>query len=60
MEQDVQVSTLKELMRQRDKGENIDAGVQYRMPISAWSCSVVLGNAIRCHKNPVQSVINEW
>lgn len=38
MEQDLQVSILKELMRQRDEGKNIDAGVQYRMPTSAYVC----------------------
>lgn len=38
MKQDKQVEILKELMRQVDEGKNIDAGVQYRMPTSAYVC----------------------
>lgn len=33
-----QVEILKELMRQVDEGKNIDAGVQYKMPTSAYVC----------------------
>ena len=38
MDQDTQVKILTELMRQVDEGKNIDAGVQYRMPTSAYVC----------------------
>ena len=38
MKQDTQVEILKELMRQVDEGKNIDAGVQYRMPMTAYVC----------------------
>ncbi|MFT4713595.1 MAG: phenylpropionate dioxygenase-like ring-hydroxylating dioxygenase large terminal subunit [Candidatus Azotimanducaceae bacterium] len=38
MHQDTQVEILKELMRQVDEGKNIDSGVQYRMPTSAYVC----------------------
>ena len=38
MKQEQQVAILKELMQQVDTGRNIDAGVQYRMPTSAYVC----------------------
>ncbi|MFT7246498.1 MAG: phenylpropionate dioxygenase-like ring-hydroxylating dioxygenase large terminal subunit [Candidatus Azotimanducaceae bacterium] len=38
MEQELQVRIMKELMLQMDEGKNIDAGVQYRMPTSAYVC----------------------
>jgi phenylpropionate dioxygenase-like ring-hydroxylating dioxygenase large terminal subunit len=38
MKQELQVSIMKELMEQMDAGKNIDAGVQYRMPTSAYVC----------------------
>jgi len=38
MEHALQVSILKELMLQLDNGKNIDAGVQYKMPTSAYVC----------------------
>lgn len=38
MEQELQVRIMKELMQQMDEGKNIDAGVQYRMPTSAYVC----------------------
>lgn len=38
MKQETQVEILKELMRQRDEGKNIDAGVQYRMPMTSYVC----------------------
>mgnify|MGYP003627470821 FL=1 len=38
MKQALQVSIMKELMEQMDEGKNIDAGVQYRMPTSAYAC----------------------
>ncbi|MFT5137553.1 MAG: phenylpropionate dioxygenase-like ring-hydroxylating dioxygenase large terminal subunit [Arenicella sp.] len=38
MDHDLQVSIIKELMRQLDEGENNDAGVQYRMPTSSYVC----------------------
>ncbi len=38
MQHDLQVSIIKELMRQLDKGKNNDAGVQYRMPTSSYVC----------------------
>ncbi|MFT7220645.1 MAG: phenylpropionate dioxygenase-like ring-hydroxylating dioxygenase large terminal subunit [Candidatus Azotimanducaceae bacterium] len=38
MKQEVQVEILKELMEQVDSGKNIDSGVQYRMPTSAYCC----------------------
>ena len=38
MEQEQQVRIMKELMQQLDAGKNIDAGVQYRMPTSAYVC----------------------
>ena len=34
----LQVEILKELMQQLDEGKNIDAGVQYRMPTTAYVC----------------------
>lgn len=37
MQQALQVSILKELMQQLDQGKNIDAGVQYRMPTTAYT-----------------------
>ncbi len=38
MKQNTQVEILKELMRQLDEGKNIDAGVQYKMPMTAYVC----------------------
>ena len=38
MKHEKQVEILKELMRQVDEGKNIDAGVQYKMPTSAYVC----------------------
>jgi len=38
MKQEKQVEILKELMRQVDASKNIDAGVQYKMPMSAYVC----------------------
>ncbi len=38
MKHDLQVSILKELMRQLDAGKNVDSGVQYRNPTSAYVC----------------------
>ncbi len=38
MEHALQVKILKELMQQLDDGKNIDAGVQYRMPTTAYTC----------------------
>ncbi len=38
MKQETQVEILKELMRQVDEGKNIDAGVQYRMPMTSYVC----------------------
>ena len=38
MEHNVLVEILKELMQQLDEGKNIDAGVQYRMPTTAYVC----------------------
>ncbi len=38
MEHALQVQILKELMQQLDEGRNIDAGVQYRMPTTAYVC----------------------
>jgi phenylpropionate dioxygenase-like ring-hydroxylating dioxygenase large terminal subunit len=38
MNHEKQVEILKELMRQVDAGKNIDAGVQYKMPMSAYVC----------------------
>lgn len=38
MDQSLQVEILKELMQQLDEGKNIDAGVQYRMPTTAYIC----------------------
>jgi len=38
MEHALQVEILKELMQQLDEGKNIDAGVQYRMPTTAYVC----------------------
>lgn len=37
MEQALQVSILKELMRQIDEGKNLDAGVQYKVPTSIYA-----------------------
>jgi phenylpropionate dioxygenase-like ring-hydroxylating dioxygenase large terminal subunit len=38
MKHEKQVEILAELMRQVDAGKNIDAGVQYKMPMSAYVC----------------------
>ena len=38
MEHALQVTILKELMRQLDEGRNVDAGVQYRMPTTSYVC----------------------
>ena len=38
MKHEKQVEILEELMRQVDAGKNIDAGVQYKMPMSAYAC----------------------
>lgn len=38
MKQETQVEILKELMRQLDEAKNIDAGVQYKMPMTAYVC----------------------
>lgn len=44
MEQQLQVRIMKELMQQLDEGKNIDAGVQYRMPTSAYVCPEIATN----------------
>jgi phenylpropionate dioxygenase-like ring-hydroxylating dioxygenase large terminal subunit len=41
MQHDLQVSIIKELMRQLDDAKNCDAGVQYRMPTSSYVCPEV-------------------
>ncbi len=41
MQHSTQVEILKELMQQLDEGKNIDAGVQYRMPTTAYVCPQV-------------------
>ena len=38
MEHKLQVDILKELMRQLDEGDNVDAGVQYRMLTAGYVC----------------------
>ncbi|WP_422346004.1 aromatic ring-hydroxylating oxygenase subunit alpha [Parasphingorhabdus sp.] len=38
MHHDLQVSIAKELLRQLDEDENVDAGVQYRMPTNSYAC----------------------
>lgn len=38
MQHDLQVSIAKELLRQLDDSENVDAGVQYRMPTNSYTC----------------------
>jgi phenylpropionate dioxygenase-like ring-hydroxylating dioxygenase large terminal subunit len=38
MDHALQVEILKELIAQLDAGKNIDAGVQYRMPVSSYVC----------------------
>lgn len=38
MRHDLQVNIIKELMRQLDEGKNVDAGVQYKMPTSSYTC----------------------
>ncbi|MEQ8692442.1 MAG: SRPBCC family protein [Pseudomonadales bacterium] len=38
MQHSTQVAILKELMAQLDAGKNIDAGVQYKMPTTAYVC----------------------
>ncbi|NNL57136.1 MAG: aromatic ring-hydroxylating dioxygenase subunit alpha [Pseudomonadales bacterium] len=38
MQHELQVRILKELFAQLDAGKNIDAGVQYKMPTSAYVC----------------------
>lgn len=38
MERELQSRILRELKRQIDTGRNIDAGVQYKMPTSAYVC----------------------
>lgn len=39
MDRSLQIEILKELMRQLEDGRNIDAGVQYKMPTTAYTCS---------------------
>ena len=39
MQHHTQVTILQELMRQLDAGQNIDAGVQYRMPTKDYVCT---------------------
>jgi phenylpropionate dioxygenase-like ring-hydroxylating dioxygenase large terminal subunit len=39
MQHELQVSILKELMRQLDAGQNIDAGVMFKNPTSVYTCS---------------------
>lgn len=39
MEHQLQIEILQELMQQLDAGKNIDAGVQYQMPTTAYVCS---------------------
>ncbi|MEM7097809.1 MAG: aromatic ring-hydroxylating dioxygenase subunit alpha [Pseudomonadota bacterium] len=41
MQHELQVEILKTLMEQLDQGRNIDAGVQYKMPTSAYVCPEV-------------------
>ena len=38
MKHDLQVSILKELMRQLDEGKNVDSGVQYKNPTKTYTC----------------------
>lgn len=38
MQHELQVRILKELIQQIDEGKNVDAGVQYKMPTSAYVC----------------------
>ena len=38
MQRSTEVRLLKELMRQLDAGVNIDAGVQLKIPASAYTC----------------------
>ena len=38
MDQDKQVEILRELMRQIDEGENVDAGIMYKNPTSVYCC----------------------
>lgn len=38
MKHELQVNILKELMRQLDEGKNVDAGILYRNPTSAYVC----------------------
>ena len=38
MKHDLQVAIIKELMSQLDKGKNVDAGVQYKMPTNSYVC----------------------
>ena len=38
MKQELQVSILKELIHQIDSGENLDAGVRYKIPASIYAC----------------------
>jgi len=45
MQHHTQVTILQELMRQLDAGQNIDAGVQYRMPTKDYVCLIVLSKS---------------
>ena len=38
MKRDLQFKILKELLSQIDEGRNVDAGLQYRMPVDAYTC----------------------
>jgi hypothetical protein len=41
MKRDVELSILDELLRQLDEEKNVDAGVMYRNPTSAYTCTEV-------------------
>ena len=38
MQHALQIEILKELIDQIDSGKNVDAGVQYRMPVTSYVC----------------------
>ena len=43
VQHDLQVKIIKQLFAQLDSGKNIDAGVQYKMPTSAYVCPELAG-----------------
>ena len=48
MKRKIQLEVIRELIRQLDEEENIDAGVQYRNPVSAYTCPELAAREWEC------------